>query len=633
MEMKSSIILSAIILTLSTLPSFADTHYVDINNASPSTPYTSWGTAANNIQQAIDQASSGDVVLVADGHYLLSNSIMVNKDITIKSVNGYKHTIVNGNASQNCFILGDYYSEIIGFTITNGFTGATFNPMQPWTTFGGGIHCLSASTKPTIYDSMVVNNLAVGVGGIYGGTAINCLLTGNQATSSVGGMYVGVAKNCTIIGNSSEGAANCTLYNSIIFNNGNKDLYNSTAFNCCSPDLTHGVNGNITNAPNFYDQDDRHYYLDKNSPCINAGSNAWVSRSIDFQGSTRVVAETVDIGAYEWEPFPLLSKSSLVSYSKTIPKGYNISTNLLLNIWNGGGSNLLYEVSSDKPWVYISPASGSSWGATNAHNINFDTTYLPIGSHNAKITIECLDAYNSPREIDISLDVYEPIVSHFEWSSVPALQLEESPFPVYLEAIDQHGYQMVSFTNRVQLFAYSGLDNLGVSPSLTDQFESGVWNGFIIVSNYAENTFLVAEYGDGQRGNSDLFVIYSSLVDENTNGISDQWEKYYNLIDCDPNQDSDGDGFKNIDEYIAGTNPTNPALFFLISNIEASATEIVLSWNAVSGREYNILESPDLSQSGFSNIVQVISYPQSSYTNSAFSEDKGYYQVRVNIAE
>ena len=80
------------------------THYVDVNNGSPSAPYTSWATAANTIQDAVDAATGGDNVLVTDGvysvgtrvtpGYSLSNRLVITKNITVESVNGPEATVI-----------------------------------------------------------------------------------------------------------------------------------------------------------------------------------------------------------------------------------------------------------------------------------------------------------------------------------------------------------------------------------------------------------------------------------------------------------------------------------------------------------------------------------------------------------
>ena len=110
------------------------------------------------------------------------------------------------------------------------------------------------------------------------------------------------------------GAYDCTLNNCIVYFNsaplgGNYDA--SSALNCCctTPLPTNGV-GNITNAPLFVNQANGNLRLQSNSPCINAGNNAYVVGSTDLDGNPRIVGGTVDIGAYEY-PNP----ASVISYA------------------------------------------------------------------------------------------------------------------------------------------------------------------------------------------------------------------------------------------------------------------------------------------------------------------------------
>ena len=63
---------------------------------------------------------------------------------------------------------------------------------------------------------------------------------------------------------------------------------------------TDGV-GNITNAPLFVDYAGGNLRRQSNSPCINAGNNAYAAGLTDLDGRPRIVGGTVDIGAFEFQ--------------------------------------------------------------------------------------------------------------------------------------------------------------------------------------------------------------------------------------------------------------------------------------------------------------------------------------------
>ncbi len=89
----------------------------------------------------------------------------------------------------------------------------------------------------------------------------------------------------------------CFITNSIIFGNLPYVDYHSYFNHCCVSFNTNG-SGNFTNNPLFMDDS---FHLTDGSPCINAGDTSSVTSLVDFDGRTRFVGNTVDIGATEFQ--------------------------------------------------------------------------------------------------------------------------------------------------------------------------------------------------------------------------------------------------------------------------------------------------------------------------------------------
>jgi hypothetical protein len=219
-----------------------DLHYVSATSVNPVAPYTSWATAATNIQDAVDAvAVVGGTVLVTNGTYAAggrttpspwdgaTNRVAVDKPLTVRSVNGPRVTVIQGqtagatNGYMRCVYLTNG-ATLVGFTLTNGVAG-----------FGGGVSCESSAvlSNCVLTGNSAVHESVWGDGGAaYGGTLNNCTLTGNSAYDMGGGAYGSTLNNCTLSGNSGGGAYGSTLNNCTLSGNSGGGAYDSTLNNC-----------------------------------------------------------------------------------------------------------------------------------------------------------------------------------------------------------------------------------------------------------------------------------------------------------------------------------------------------------------------------------------------------------------
>jgi len=91
-------------------------------------------------------------------------------------------------------------------------------------------------------------------------------------------------------------------------------------------------------------------------------------------------------------------------------------------------------------------------------------------------------------------------------------------------------------------------------------------------------------------------------VDSDGDGIPDAWERQLiaglgggkTLADINPNDDADGDGLSNLQEYLAGTYAFDPQDGFALSIVSTQGDRPVLEFLAIRGRDYEIQGSADL---------------------------------------
>jgi predicted outer membrane repeat protein len=185
---------------LSSYATHAATHYVSLNSKTPTSPYTSWKTASQNIQSAIDVSMKGDIIEIDSGTYSLSSEIVLKGGITVKATAAANVTI-DGQDSVRCFEWTP--SSPSGSTVV--LEDLTIMNGNSSTSDGGGVYCNSNGVI-TIENCTFQNNEAHGYGGgVYGenASAVWCTFKNNVATKG-GGMAEGTANGCWFSGNHSS---------------------------------------------------------------------------------------------------------------------------------------------------------------------------------------------------------------------------------------------------------------------------------------------------------------------------------------------------------------------------------------------------------------------------------------------
>ncbi|HBA85717.1 MAG TPA: hypothetical protein DCZ95_16670 [Verrucomicrobia bacterium] len=200
-------------------------------------PYASWETAAWVIQDAVDCSANGDLILVGEGLYddggktppavTMATRVFINKDITLKAVNGPAVTTISGDAIMRCLQMGAGHVE--GFTLINGMAsgGSSYEDSCGGNAFvncGTISNCVITAGQASkgagvfirgsavVADSVITNNYASWeAGGVFfehGGSVVRCLIDRNRAgmtgTGAGGGAFMyagGVLEDCEITRN------------------------------------------------------------------------------------------------------------------------------------------------------------------------------------------------------------------------------------------------------------------------------------------------------------------------------------------------------------------------------------------------------------------------------------------------
>ncbi len=271
------------------------------------------------IQEAVNASTNGDTVLVAPGEYIENNIFIPIWELTIASQyiidqdeNYIARTVVDADSNGCVFDFGWCDSpprdqeegvNIIGFTIqgasNSGFVGwgASFSIdhciVQNNSGENGGAMFLGHGNNVTMTNSVFTNNRAVNGGVVYNSennnriVSLNCVFVGNSAEQEAGLFYGGEH----------------IVVNSILWDNGDAIITGDQCTVSYS-DVQGGWEGesNINSDPLFVNVDMGNFYLNEDSPCIDAGTPIFVWEEDTLLNLTEgdYFAAAPDMGAFEF---------------------------------------------------------------------------------------------------------------------------------------------------------------------------------------------------------------------------------------------------------------------------------------------------------------------------------------------
>jgi len=196
---------------------------------------------------------------------------------------------------------------------------------------------------------------------------------------------------------------------------------------------------------------------------------------------------------------------------------------------------------------------------------------------------------------------------------------------------------------------------------------NGAWTSNWGETNHSQTVFTVPLTGTGKPGGSTNILINAALngnyqftfneqslqysvqviVDSVGEGIPDAWRAQYfggngvtnttqSCATCDP----DGDGMNNLQEYLAGTVPTNGASFLHITSVTPQGNDVVVTWQTAGGHTNVLQAAAGLPGGSYSNnfvdVSPFVIIPGSGATTTNYPDSGGatnsptrYYRVRL----
>jgi len=252
--------------------------------------------------------------------------------------------------------------------------------------------------------------------------------------------------------------------------------------------------------------------------------------------------------------------------------------------------------------MYDPAATTNTWKIDGGVSFTFpQNVTLPAGAYVLLVNFDpvanadSLAAFRSKYGVSTSVPIYGPYGGNLN-NTGESIQLFK-PDPPQLPPHPDAGFVPYVLVEQIN---YSAL-----SPWATNAAATGNSLQRKVGSNFGDDpaNWLAASPTAGANN------AVNTPGDTDGDGLPDAWElQYFPSItdpDATPYADPDGDGFTNLQEYLAGTNPMDGSSSLSIEAVTVGGNETALEFDAIAGKSYSVLYSERLSTGTWLRLTNV----------------------------